>query len=162
MGKNRRRLLLILFVMLVLFSAFQVLTFSNLEITVKEYFSIYRSVSFLLFSLLLMSIGIALPKDYDGLFGRVVLIFLILFTGLLWVFMTVFFPFDDAKSDHKVLFVNKENAKLRIIEQVNYAGAIGSDHYDTVLTYDLIKNVRWTKPIQVSDIDDSAWLPVAE
>lgn len=159
MNKNRKSLLIIFSVGLILLCTFQLLTFCNLEITDKHFFAVYRTTSFLLFCLLLATISIILPKDYAGLFGRFGLIVFIFLTGLLWIFMTVFFPFNESKKDRKVLFVNKENPKLLIIEQITYAGAMGSDHYDTVLTRQLMHNVRWTKLIQISQINENAWLP---
>jgi hypothetical protein len=141
---------------------FQVFTFDNLEITDKYFFSVYRNGTFLLFCLLLVAISIVLPLDYSGLFGRLGIIVVILMTVLVWLFMTILFPFDEAKKDRNVLFVNKENQNLKIIEQVTYAGAIGSDHYDTVLIRHLMQNIRWTKPIKISHINENDWLPVTQ
>lgn len=162
MYKIRRKLLIISTVGLVLFCLFQIFTYSNLEITDKNLFSVYRNLSFLLFCILLVILSIVLPKDFPGLFGRLGIMFVILLTGLIWVFVTVFFPFNDAKRDRKVLFVNKLNPKLLIIEQVSYAGAIGSDHYDTVFTRQLMKNVRWTKPVRISEINQDIWMPAGK
>ena len=72
--------------------------------------------------------------------------------------MTIIFPFNAGKKDSKVLFVNKKNPKLNIIEQVTYAGAIGSDTYDTVLVRQIMQNVKWTKPIKISEINENEWL----
>lgn len=162
MSKNRKTEFNILSVALILFCAFHIFTFNNIGITDKAFFSVYRTISFILFCLLLAAISIVLPKDYTGLFGRLGIIILILSTGIIWGFVTIFFSFNEAKKDRQVLFVNKGNPKLIIVEQVIYAGVIGSDHYDTILTRQLIKNVRWTKPIQISQISKDAWMPASK
>jgi hypothetical protein len=73
-----------------------------------------------------------------------------------------FFPFDDAKIDSKVLFTNTEDPRLLMVEQVTYAGAIGSDHYDTIIARPLLKNIRWTKKITSSEINLHTWRPTTK
>jgi len=65
------------------------------------------------------------------------------------------------KEDKRILFVDKSNPNRKIVEQAYYTGITRSNmNLDTVLTWNVIGNVRWTKPIGTDAIDTSEWIKV--
>ena len=156
---NKRSVFVSSIVLIGVSCVFHVLTWQHLEITESNLFSIYRTTSFVLFGFLLILQIVSAPSDYSSLFSRMLVIMIALCAGLLWVFLTIFYPFPYARKDTKVLYINKQNTGKRIVEQTTFAGAIGSDRHDTILIKQLTDNVRWRNEIDLTRIDEKEWMP---
>lgn len=145
--------------LMVSFCIYHLLTWRHLEITDATLFSAYRTASFVFFGLLLILLIISAPNDYSGTFSTTLVITTVLCAGLLWVALIIFYPFPYARKDAKVLYIDKQYPNRRIVEQITYAGALGSDRHDTIIVKQLMNNVRWRNETEVSEIDRKAWMP---
>lgn len=146
-------------VLTVAFCLFHLLTWRHLEITNATLFLTYRTASFVFLGLLLLLLVISSPNDFSGMFGAMLVITVVLCAGLLWVALIIFYPFPYARKDTKVLYIDKQDPNRRIIEQITYAGALGSDRRDTIAVKQLMDNVRWRNETEVSEIDQNEWTP---
>ncbi len=141
------------------FFIFHLLTYGKLEFRSEKSYLFFYHGSFALFAILILVLTISLPNDYAGQIGRTLGIFGILVTGAFWLLFYIQLIGEKAvKEDKQILFVNKGNSNERIIEQAYYTGIARSNmNLDTVLTWNIIGNVRWTKTISAEAIDTSVW-----
>lgn len=144
-----------IFVLLV----FHLLTYSKLEFRSEHTYQVFYHGSFALFAILVLVLTISLPNDYAGQIGRTFGIFGILVIGGFWLLFYIQSIGEKAvKEDKRILLVNKSNPNKRIIEQAYYTGITRSnENRDTVPTWNVIGNVRWTKNIDINSLDTSVW-----
>jgi hypothetical protein len=141
------------------FILFHLLTYGKLEFRSETSYQFFYHGSFVLFTILILVLTISLPNDYPGQIGRTLAMFGILVTGALWLLFYIQLIGEKAvKDDIRILLVNKSNPNKRIIEQAYYTGITRSnENYDTVLTWDVFRNVRWTRIIDINSLDTSGW-----
>jgi hypothetical protein len=138
---------------------FHLLTYGKLEFRSEHSYQVFYNGSFALFAILVLVLTISLPNDYAGQIGRTLGIFGILVIGAFWLLFHIQLIGEKAvKEDRRILLVNKRNPNKRIIEQAYYTGITRSnENRDTVLTWNVFGNLRWTKNIDINSLDTSVW-----